>query len=89
MLGMRFHANVCALGLGIPTIGLVNYPQIQFLYEELNCLDRAFSVHEPGFSKPLRELILSKPGPANVMHAVATQRAAFEPVLSEWLRRVR
>jgi polysaccharide pyruvyl transferase WcaK-like protein len=90
MLGMRFHANVCALALGIPTIGLVNYPQVQFLYEELGYLERAFSVRDPGFSTALRELISSTPGaaPASVMRAVAEQRAAYEPVLSEWLRSV-
>jgi polysaccharide pyruvyl transferase WcaK-like protein len=36
VLANRFHANVCSIGLDIPTIGLVNYRQIQELYNELN-----------------------------------------------------
>lgn len=40
VLGNRFHANVCPVGLGVPTLGLVNYPQVQFLYEELDITDR-------------------------------------------------
>jgi polysaccharide pyruvyl transferase WcaK-like protein len=36
ILGNRFHANVCGFGLGTPTIGLVNYIQIENLYREVN-----------------------------------------------------
>jgi len=35
VLANRFHANVCSIGLGIPTIGLINYRQIEELYNEL------------------------------------------------------
>jgi len=35
VLANRFHANVCSIGLGTPTIGLVNYRQIRELYNEL------------------------------------------------------
>ena len=44
VLGNRFHANVCPVGLGVPTLGLVNYPQVQFLYEELELTDRCIDV---------------------------------------------
>ena len=43
---MRFHANVCPIGLGTPTIGLVNYPQVKLLYEELNLENRFVDVRE-------------------------------------------
>lgn len=35
-LCMRFHANLCSIGLGTPTIGLCNYRQIDQLYREIN-----------------------------------------------------
>lgn len=40
VLGNRFHANVCPIGMGIPTVALVNYPQVRFLYQELSMNDR-------------------------------------------------
>ena len=43
-ISMRFHANVCPIGLGIPTIGLTSYQKIYDLYEELNLLHRVFDV---------------------------------------------
>ena len=36
IIGNRFHSNVCAIGLGVPSIGIVNYPQVKYLYNELN-----------------------------------------------------
>jgi polysaccharide pyruvyl transferase WcaK-like protein len=35
VLANRFHANICNIGMEIPTIGLVNYRQISELYKEL------------------------------------------------------
>ena len=34
-LAMRFHANLCSISFGTPTIGLISYRQINDLYEEL------------------------------------------------------
>lgn len=36
MLSMRLHSNIASMVYNIPTIGLLNYPQIKFLYSELN-----------------------------------------------------
>lgn len=38
-LANRFHANICSLGLGTPTIGLGNYLQIFELYNEISSSD--------------------------------------------------
>lgn len=57
LLGMRFHANVCAIALNIPTIAIVTYPQIYNLYKELNLLDRCIEVNQPDFFNELSELI--------------------------------
>jgi polysaccharide pyruvyl transferase WcaK-like protein len=31
----RFHSNLCSIALGKPTIGIVNYPQIENFYKEI------------------------------------------------------
>ncbi len=53
VLGNRFHANVCPIGLKVPTIGLVNYPQVQFLYEELGLIDRSVHLTDPRIGEKL------------------------------------
>ena len=59
VLGMRFHANVCPIGLGIPSRGLFNYPQVELLYEELGMMDRLVDVRVAGFGNRLVESVLS------------------------------
>ncbi|GHU73788.1 hypothetical protein FACS189413_18420 [Bacteroidia bacterium] len=49
VMGNRFHTNVCGIGLGIPTIGLSNYPKITKLYKELDLLDRVIDVRKNNF----------------------------------------
>ena len=55
VLGMRFHANVCPIGIGTPTIGLVNYPPSKLLYEELNLENRFVDVRQKGFKEKIIE----------------------------------
>jgi polysaccharide pyruvyl transferase WcaK-like protein len=43
-LGMRFHANVCPIGMATPTLGLLTYPQVEKLYAELGMKDRLLDV---------------------------------------------
>lgn len=57
VLGMRFHANVCPIGMGVPARGLLNYPQVQRLYEEVGMADRLVDVREAGFSNDLAEAV--------------------------------
>ena len=59
VLGMRFHANVCPIGMGVPARGLLNYPQVERLYEEIDMQDRLVDVREAGFGKRLVEAALS------------------------------
>ncbi|WP_169717683.1 polysaccharide pyruvyl transferase family protein [Sporomusa silvacetica] len=56
VLGMRFHANVCPIGFNVPTIGLVNYIQIDNLYRELDLSERSVHVNEAGFSHKLNDM---------------------------------
>jgi len=59
ILGNRFHSNVCAIALTVPSIGLVNYPQVKYLYEELSLADRFVDVNERGYIEKLENLIKS------------------------------
>jgi polysaccharide pyruvyl transferase WcaK-like protein len=52
-LSMRFHANICSIGLNQPTIALSNYRQIDKLYEELDLSDFIVSVNEKEFQQLL------------------------------------
>lgn len=56
VLGMRFHASVCGLGLGTPCIGLVNYRQIDELYNELGLKSAKVDVRLNGFHELLFKL---------------------------------
>jgi polysaccharide pyruvyl transferase WcaK-like protein len=57
VLGMRFHANVCPIGMGIPARGLLNYPQVKRLYEELEMSQRLVDVRDRGFGQHLVESV--------------------------------
>jgi len=55
-LGPRFHANVCPIGLGTPSIGLVTTEKLVDLYEELGITERLINAQTPGFSTFLLQL---------------------------------
>jgi polysaccharide pyruvyl transferase WcaK-like protein len=57
ILGNRFHSNVCAISLSIPSIGLLNYSQIEYLYNDLNLDDRVVDIRKKGFSILLAQKI--------------------------------
>lgn len=59
VLGMRFHANVCPIGMGVPARGLLNYPQVERLYDEIDMADRLIDVRDVDFGKPLMDAVLS------------------------------
>lgn len=59
VLGMRFHANVCPIGMGVPSRGLLNYPQVERLYEEIGMSDRLVDVRDAGFGKRLVDAVLA------------------------------
>lgn len=56
-VGTRFHANVVPIGNRRQTLGLVCYPQISALYDEVGQPDRCIDVSEPGFSTILADRI--------------------------------
>ncbi|OMH30019.1 polysaccharide pyruvyl transferase family protein [Motiliproteus sp. MSK22-1] len=57
VMGMRFHANVCAIGMNVPVIPLASYPKLYDLYEELEIQDRVVWVNQQGFTGKLEKQI--------------------------------
>lgn len=93
VLGTRFHANVCPIGMGIQTFGMAAYPQINNLYAELGQPERAIMVSEPGFgekllfpvSKALSRQQAIEQTPDDAMVLVRDLRSAFGRELQTWL----
>ncbi|WP_415897481.1 polysaccharide pyruvyl transferase family protein [Neptuniibacter sp. QD72_48] len=46
IMGMRFHTNVCAMGMNIPSIGLSSSPKLEDLYEEIGLRDRIVRINK-------------------------------------------
>jgi hypothetical protein len=96
MLGMRFHANVLPLSLGIPTIGLATYPQILKLYKEIEMENWVINCHDEGWEKRAIEKFQEfeehrtqvELAFSNVQLRIARQRTDFEPTLVAWLKTV-
>ncbi|WP_417319166.1 polysaccharide pyruvyl transferase family protein [Emcibacter sp.] len=94
VLGMRFHSNVCSIGLNTPTIGLVNYRQIEKLYQELDLMERTVEVNKEGFEDKLLALIessLATPQPikqtyAKVRKTLEGQLEKFHNYVNDWLK---
>jgi len=92
-LGMRFHANVCPIGLDIPTIGLDSYRQIREYYREMQRPDWAVDVRQRGFSGELLRLaadMLDDPDRFHNQNREALEQLnrsidAFHGTVGEWL----
>lgn len=53
-MGLRFHSNVCPIGLQTPSIGLANgHPKVQSLYDSLELSNRCISVSHAEFETEL------------------------------------
>jgi polysaccharide pyruvyl transferase WcaK-like protein len=46
---MRFHSNLCAIGMGIPSLGLAGHEQISSLYDELGLSARCIRLDDRQF----------------------------------------
>lgn len=94
VLGNRFHSNVCAIAAGVPTVGLVNYPQISLLFSDLKLDDRVVDIRKPGFSSIMHSLgRQSLDNPKEVKHRLADVNQALRADLlaghgriSSWLK---
>ena len=82
VLANRFHANVCSIGLGTPTIGLYNYKQIQALYKELNSQEFV-NITQKGFSTVLLNNLTPLPYPLTKLKKVYTE---YHLQIIQWLK---
>jgi polysaccharide pyruvyl transferase WcaK-like protein len=79
VIAMRFHANLCAMGLKVPTIALVNYRQIEKLYQEMNVIENAVVCNEQGFEDKLKKI--------SVNHLTGEHKLKM-PSLEIWDRKI-
>ena len=96
-VGTRFHANVVPIGNLRQTLGLVCYPQISALYNELGQPDRCIDVSAPGFAQTLADRVtdaLVNPDatfsgtPQQALDTAQAQRDAVTPRASAWFSRL-
>lgn len=95
VLGMRFHANVCPIGMQIPTRGLLSYPQVELLYQELGLPDRLVDVRQAGFGPALVQHTLAdltdlpaiRTDYARQIEGLEWQAEATLSALNEWMHR--
>jgi len=90
VVGMRFHANVCAIGLNKPCVGLVTYRQISDFYEELNLTDFSVEVNKSGFLEQLIEksdaqLDGTMQRPDTILPYWKQQLKTFHLAVKDWL----
>ncbi len=55
VIAMRFHASVCSIGLGTPTIGISTYKKITDLYNELGISNRLIVARDESITIQLLE----------------------------------
>ena len=95
VIGNRFHTNVCCIGMGVPTIGLMNYPKIGLLYEELGMPERCVDIRRVNFVGELRDLLNDglKNGPSitesyeSLCRTLSEQLDRFHGDIHQWLVR--
>lgn len=62
VIGTRYHANVCPLAMGRPTIGLVALNRVKHIYDQLEVPDRALRIDQlsADIVNPLIDRLLSE-----------------------------
>ncbi|KYG82845.1 polysaccharide pyruvyl transferase family protein [Roseivirga echinicomitans] len=96
IMGNRFHTNICAMGLNIPSIGFINYRQIHDFYEEIDMLDRSVEVNMKGFSKDLELMIEDtltngkevKKAYSEITNGLKDELNSFHFYLNNWLKQI-
>ncbi len=59
VIGMRFHTNVCCIGMNIPTLGLAGHEQILSLYNEVGLSDRCITINNKYFVDELHDKLIA------------------------------
>jgi polysaccharide pyruvyl transferase WcaK-like protein len=93
IIGMRFHSNVCAIAMNVPSIGLAGHEQVVGLYNELGLPERCLNVDTSQFGKNLFALLeqtLDESAEVKKEYAVVVDRLNNESdmyirELNEWI----
>lgn len=56
-IGMRYHANICSIAMGTPTVGIVSLDKHISLYQNIGMGDRLFNVQSCPFADELLERV--------------------------------
>lgn len=92
VVSMRFHSNVCFIGMNIPTIGLAGHEQISSLYDELGLTNRCVKINSKKFVDELLDKIdesLSMVGEikrkyAKINNGLCNQANLYHKKLRDW-----
>lgn len=90
-IGMRFHSNVCPIGLGTPTIGLTaEYPKVEHMYGEIGMPERSIRVSRDGFQTELhRKLKNSVENQSSISSRYGDIRMELKTELDSFHERIR
>ncbi len=94
IIGMRFHANVCGIGMNIPTIGLAGHEQISALYNELELSNRCIKLDSSSFVNELKEKLnnslqkenIIKKDYANIRVLLNKKTDSYHKRIKKWIK---
>lgn len=86
---MRFHANVCAISLNIPTVPILNYPKHIELYEDLGYKERVINTNSKCFKSELNiyteKIICNELYSIDVVDYIKDSKAIYFKGIRKWL----
>lgn len=88
---MRFHANVCAMALGVPVIPIVNYPKHIEMYDDIGFSHKIIDTNSKDFMKLLtdvtNEVLEDNYSSFILEEEITKQRNFYFSLISEWLNK--
>lgn len=85
VVGMRFHASVCSMGFGVPSVGIGTYGKIADLYQGLGRENYLLDGRTDDFSDRLSEICLSIQQNPGIHKLKAMEiRPSLEPQIGEF-----
>ncbi len=95
VIGMRHHATVCAVGMNVPTLGLLNYSSHIADYHEIGLPHRYVRADRKDFDKKLESKIYEalynpekfRDENAQAMYGVKNLNLAYFSKMKEWLEK--
>lgn len=91
VIGMRYHSNVCAIGLETPSIGLANgHPKVKDMYESLSMNSRTVNINSKSFNTDISDKILqSHTNSHKIKMRYKQKKGEMSKKLSEYHSKVR